>query len=539
MGKGTTLVLAFILAVFTAANAGNIHINSSILFIDGAAAPYNTVKPGDTVFIDAGTYDHLGIRGFSGQKDHPIVFINYGGKVIISGTYYYGISISGCSFFQFTGSGVDSIAYGFDLQKSDGGALGIGALATNYEIDHCKITSQKGPGILAKTDPDCSFSSTRDKFVCRNVSFHHNWIYHTDTEGIYFGSTSYDGFPLNCNGKDTTVLPHLTDGLELFDNLVEYSGWDGIQVGSTKNMRVYNNVVRYDSQKQVSYQMNGYSIGKGGTGLIYNNIAYRGSGTGMISFADGPATFFNNIVIEPGTNTIMPDGKYGFYIDTRTSTGPIKVINNLCSEPAAEGVKMVGYNNQPAVLDTVANNVVITDGASGTTSKFFKQAGDRAWIANNFHSYTWASTGYCNSDSLYFDICSESSFANVGIDFPEIDSFPDFCGKQRLVGPTVDAGPVESQSFETFFELTPKLSVVFGPNPVRDLLHLQLIEPNTRMEDLRIQIESVTGKLVYDRTLSFKSNEELLIAVESWDAGTYILKAEYNGLIKTIRLIKL
>jgi hypothetical protein len=61
-------------------------IGTSSTIAEGDYAPFNTIQPGDTVFIQAGTRSYLRIRDFEGTADHPIVFMNYGGTVSINTT---------------------------------------------------------------------------------------------------------------------------------------------------------------------------------------------------------------------------------------------------------------------------------------------------------------------------------------------------------------------------------------------------------------------------------------------------------------------
>src|SRR5262245_5499809 len=60
-------------------------ITLGVLKADGLAN-YATVKPGDTICVEAGTRSPLKLENFQGVEGKPIVFINSGGPVMIKGS---------------------------------------------------------------------------------------------------------------------------------------------------------------------------------------------------------------------------------------------------------------------------------------------------------------------------------------------------------------------------------------------------------------------------------------------------------------------
>lgn len=62
---------------------------------------------------------------------------------------------------------------------------------------------------------------------------------------MYIGHSFYSGFvTASCTGIAEKVFPHDIVGLKIYDNIVERTGYDGIQVGcAIKDVEVFNNTV--------------------------------------------------------------------------------------------------------------------------------------------------------------------------------------------------------------------------------------------------------------------------------------------------------
>ena len=242
--------------LFSQERGCDLMINPSTGEIDGHGNASN-IGPGDTICLKPGLRSYLWIKYLHGTKEHPIVIQNVTGGVDIT-DFYYGIKIDSCSYIKLSGKGVPSLNYGIRIHDIAGGGLSIENLSTDVEIEGLEIGYTVLAGIFAKSDPNCQFNSTRDKYVLHNLSIHDNYIHHTGMEGFYIGSSFYSGKTINCDGKDTLVYPHVLKGVKVFNNIVEYAGWDGIQVASADSgCFIYNNTVKYDSDSAIYNQMSG------------------------------------------------------------------------------------------------------------------------------------------------------------------------------------------------------------------------------------------------------------------------------------------
>jgi hypothetical protein len=253
------------LFVPTPAHTQGLVVNCTTTLVDAASPPFNQVKPGDTLFFQSGTRDYLLIRDFQGSSENPIIFMNLGGEVIIDTDHHFGISMQNCRYIQLTGTGAVANFYGFKIQRVvDGSGIGIGGMSSDFEIDHVYIENAPIGGIYAKTDHDCSFTNTREKFTQFNTLIHDNYIAGSGDEGMYVGSSKYFGQTVKCNGVDTLLYPSLLNGVRIFSNIISYSGWDGIQVSSAAtDCQVYDNLIMHDSQAEQTGQMSGILLGGG------------------------------------------------------------------------------------------------------------------------------------------------------------------------------------------------------------------------------------------------------------------------------------
>ena len=260
-------------------------IRQSDMYIDGKKLG---VKPGDTVCITAGKKKYLNLFNFYGTEKAPVVFINKGGLVEIGDPdWRYGCVIGRSEYFIFTGTGDPSLTYGIKINHTKPGASGLALGASHFDINHVEVANTGFAGIMAKIDPNCDPDSWQENFLMRYISLHHNYVHDTGGEGFYIG---YTGSPkkLNCDGNEIVAKPHNLEHVRIYNNRVENTGWDGIQVSrAVKDCEIFDNQVCNYGVKNEKWQQAGIMIGGGTTGKLYNNYIRKGTGGGIHVFGKG------------------------------------------------------------------------------------------------------------------------------------------------------------------------------------------------------------------------------------------------------------
>lgn len=527
------------------------------LYIDASDVAYKNIKPGDTLLFAAGNRDYLLIKNFQGQPGKPIVMMNTGGELIIDTDHYYGISIQNCRYFKFTGTGEPHQTYGIKIKRvANGGGLSIGDLSSDFEIDHVSIENCLIAGIYAKTDPDCSLASVRDAFTQFNTNIHDNYIANTGDEGMYIGSSKYFGQTVNCDGNDILLLPGLLDGVRIYNNIIKFSGKDGIQVSSAyKRCQIYNNTVQFDSQSETESQMSGILIGGGSKCDCYNNFISQGKGNGIESHGLGGYRIFNNIIVDAGRSFVPTDPtqmKHGIFVtDVSVQTDSAFYIqhNNIIN-PKSEGIR---FSSVRSKNNLIASNVIINPGnfdyyENGNTSFkgqdayiMFQYIESNAIIKNNFLERNANSAGYSSAIMQ----SSEDFKLNAGsplIDGADIDkkiSF-DFSGFHRPVGIKSDIGAFEYDVI-TSTEPQPNLpddEIKLLQNPVTNFLLFRL--PKESISEVYLNIYSLSGKMILQLIQSGLSAEDHIIQanISKMASGLYVYTIRTAEYVSSGKFIK-
>jgi hypothetical protein len=384
-----------------ASNPGRIIVPTGTYYIDANSSPYNRLGPGDTLFFQGGDKQYLQLKNFRGDSRLPIVFINLNGMVTINTNWYYGIVLNNCRYVRLTGTGDTRYFYGFMVSRVAGGAgLSIGELSSDVEVDHIYIANTSIAGVYAKTDPDCTLTSVRSNFTQYNTVFHDNYFSNTGNEGMYIGSSFYSGETITCNGKDTVVLPSVLKGVRVYNNIVKYSGWDGIQVGSaTTDCLILNNLVMYDSQAGVNFQMSGILIGGGSDCDCYNNYIYKGKGDAIESLGLGNYKIYNNVIVNPGWNYYPADPskmKYGIYVgDVSCVQGnSFSILFNDIINPKTNGIR---FSSTKSKNNLIASNAIIGPGAGTNGYIVLTSPSCEVLEKNNYFSMTSSGAGFADT----------------------------------------------------------------------------------------------------------------------------------------------
>ncbi|MFN0189525.1 MAG: right-handed parallel beta-helix repeat-containing protein [Bacteroidia bacterium] len=419
--------------------------DSTVWVIDGQLNPYASLAPGDTLLLTKGTRPFIIFKNIVGTQEKPIIIINQGGTVEINSDHYFGISIRKSKFIKLSGAGDTSSTYGIRIFNRQGSGLGIGDFSTNFEIENVEVGYSQYSGITAKTEPFCGFD--RNTFIQENTIIHHCYVHDTGTEGMYIGSTFYQGQTVQCNGTPTIILPALLRNVDIHHNRIENTGWDGIQVASAINAKIHHNRIKHDSQQLVEWQMTGITLGEGSSGEIYNNKVIDGEGMGIYSKGLGDVLIYNNQVIRPGLKNNLPSGKYGIYIDGVASLPGMyfNILNNLIINPKFEGIRFLNAKGAPK--NNIVNNVIVQESYLIDNDKavFINTLSQLINVSNNFTTTDMSTARFKNSMQDDYTAEAGSALIDGGANIEHQKIEFDFNDKKRNYGFGIDLGPFESE----------------------------------------------------------------------------------------------
>ena len=519
-------------------------ISLSSTIAEGFDAPFNQVQPGDTVYIQAGNRSFLRIRDFFGIKDNPVIFMNYGGAVTVNTSYGYGIAVSNCDFVRITGSGDPDNFYGIYIQHVGNGAgMSFDQLSSDFEMDHIKITNTASVGLFAKTDPDCSLKSTRNNFKQYNTRIHDNFVDSTGNEGFYIGSSFYNGETINCNGKDTVLLPETLSGVWIYNNIVRSTGWDGIQVSSASNdCQVFNNIVMYDSQAGVFGQSTGIILGGGSKCDCYNNYIGEGKGDGIEDHGLGGNRIFNNLIIDAGRTYYPGDlskKKYGIYVDDVSvqHDSSFRIMFNDIINPKCEGVRFGSVNSRN---NLVVSNAIINPGDyPADSNNAYVDLPDPAadvTISHNYEAPDTINAGFVNGS---YELKAGSPLIDAGYYDDEGVNF-DFLHHFRPQGAGFDIGAYEYGLSLAGIQLidTNKDHSYPYPNPSRVQMTIEYEFSNN--SDVQLDIYNLQGERLYSAIQSSVPAGSHTISVNVLDlpAGLYMYTLRAGNEVVTGKFIK-
>jgi hypothetical protein len=549
-----SVLTVLLICISTLASRGaHVIVQPTVLCIDGTAAPYKTLQPGDTILLKGGNRTYLLVRNFTGTLQKPFVFINYNGIVLINTDWHYGIVFRNCKYIKMTGTGDPNSFYGIMITRVQNGAgLSIGELSSYTEIDHVYIDNVAQSGIIVKTDPDCSFTSTRDKFTQYNTIIHDCFVGHTGDEGFYIGSSFYSGKTLTCNGKDTVVFPHLMQGVRIYNNIVTYTGWDGIQVGSaSRNCQIFNNVVTYDSQDGTNFQMSGILIGGGSQCDCYNNYIYKGKGDGIESLGLGDYRIFNNIIVDAGRSYYPADPskmKYGIYVNDNSARpgSTFSILFNDIINPKSNGIR---FASAVTKQNLIASNAIINPGLGSNAYIVVTNSGCEVSLKNNYLSLNASGAGFI--DTLY-RLDPSSPLINNGYSDGRRVYF-DYFYHPRPIGPQFDIGSyeynpnnplgpgysndstaVENEEERSGFSVDP----IPFPNPVhKNLTITYTIDPAS---DVELIIYDIKGSGFYheDQKQQTAGEHVFKVDTEFFPEGVCLFSIRTNGQTYTGKFYK-
>ena len=509
-------------------------IDSSTPYIDWKNPTFNDIRPGDTVCLKAGNWNYIQLKNFHGTADKPIVFINSGGTVVINTDHFVGIKIGNSSHIVFSGNGDPQAPYGFRILKvSNGAGMGIDDYSTDIEVAHVEISNTSLGGVYAKTDPTCSnLGATRGKFVMRNFSFHDNYVHDVAEEGLYIGNSHYAGLYLS--GCDTTVYPHALKGVFIYNNLVEHTGWDGIQVSSAdSNCQIHDNHINFDSQAGRIYQMSGILIGGGSVCKTYNNTITNGKGDGIDVFGMGNFNIFNNLIVDAG-KYYLPDKpnmmKHGIYVGkvVTTSNAVLGIYNNTIVSPKSFGIVL--SNNELSSI-RVKSNLIVAPGKLNETGNsayinISNMDAARVDSSNNYTAGNVSEVRFINANAGNYDLQPSSPAVDYGNDLTAEGITFDILNRSRPFHGLFSAGAYESHDPSVGIRSHKALDVEMFkiyPNPAKNKVNL-LIRTSIE-QDVQVVVTDIQGRTVLRKKIRCNPFENYVgrLSTRHLKSGEYLI----------------
>jgi hypothetical protein len=384
---------------------------------------------------------------------------------------------------------------------------------------------------------------------------HDNYIANTGNEGMYIGSTKYFGQNVNCGSKDTLLMPSLLEGVKIYNNIIKYSGWDGIQVSSaSKNCKVFNNTVLYDSQSSYVNQMSGIILGGGSKCDCYNNFILGGNGNGIENHGLGGNRIFNNLIVHAG-KSYMPDDlskmKFGIYVSDVSviADSSFYIYHNTIISPKSDGIRFSSIKSKKNII---ASNLIVNPGnfeyyENGNTRfkgndsyVMFPYTEAEAMLKTNYFSRNIDDIGFIAVNpriSSDFKLTKGSPLIDAADD--KYSPNFDFFGTKRPYGLHSDIGATEFDNTTLTNQLTTtkKNNRFQINNPVNDCLEITNYTGN--VQNISIRIFDLSGNQSFELLNTLIDNNKLIINTSKLPEGIYIYILESKECNETGKFIKL
>ena len=322
-------------------------------------SPIGTAYAGQTLCIPSGNYSGVYLYGLQGTANAPVVVTNCGeGQVVIDGNASGAFDVDDGQYLKFTGTGDPDQLYGFVVQNAGTGRASVRVKGddvgvTDIEIEFFEIMGPAYTGITVSNYPYCNPDLDRSVFTQANTLIHHNYIHdirndvgENGGEGIYIGTSHYfmSESPTS-SGCTTGYQDASLRGVQVYENIIEDTGRDGIQVGAAvEDMAIYHNTIRRYALAEDFGHVGGIQVNPGSVGHIYANFIESDANTTSetaIQFAggeDGPSYIYNNVIT--GASISL-----AFLTRMGNESSPVYVHNNTFInryESPTEGVSSTG-----------------------------------------------------------------------------------------------------------------------------------------------------------------------------------------------------
>jgi hypothetical protein len=376
-------ILAGVLSIGAAqmAVAADITISSQTATFD-----CSSVNPGDTVTLASGLRGPLTLRTCDGTGTKPIIIRNdpdATGPTTIrrtagsAGGYVFtcvdcvGVVIDGS--YKWVGA-PGGITYGIKITITGGGApaaflrlTGLTSFVTvrGVEIDGA-WPSLADNGIGISLNDHSKTAAANPGAWYEGFIIEKSYVHNVQGEGMYIGPNWYvGGIPLR--------------NIEIRNNLVEDTGWDGIQMKSAISG---TNLIHHNVLRRVGAATSGKIAGEifgismlDGPGKIFNNYVERSGDTAIQHWLpDLPASYgpqeveiYNNVVVDAGvTGATGSQGISSGHANTNRDGEKVaetlpKIYNNTIVRPRGWGITVGSVSTAQAFV----RDNIIADAASG------------------------------------------------------------------------------------------------------------------------------------------------------------------------------
>ena len=291
----------------------------NVYFIDAKtshvyADDYRTTpQGGDTIKILSGRTAGMKFKGFQGDKNTPIIFINEGGQVNINTSSWGALVFENCKYIKVSGTGDPNYHYGFKLKAKECG-LSFSEYSSDCEVEFIEIEGDEKSelnkngtffGIVAKKDfhgkPPVPYP------VFNNLIIHDTYIHHV-AEGMYIGETTSPGMEFS--------------HVKIYNNVVTNTFRESVQIANCiKGVEINNNIFLNAGTENLLHQNNALQIGANSVANVFDNIILNSPRFGVIILGNGDITLNNNYI----------QNNRGIYIDNRLQVIPnssIRIENN-------------------------------------------------------------------------------------------------------------------------------------------------------------------------------------------------------------------
>ena len=464
-------------------------------------------------------------------------------------------------YFNLSGTG-HTAKYGFriEMTKLGASALSINVKSTNCEIDHVEVAGFRlsggrysigSSGIVAKTDPVyCDPSTWRPNFTMYDVKIHDNYIHNVTNEGMYIGHTSWSAGTTGVCGTDTAKIkayPHAIMGLQIYNNKVDSTGWDGFQYACSPDAQVHHNIVTHAGLSLTAGQDNGIQIGGGAGGNMYSNTIDRVSGTGInaIDFIGGTKVY---------NNLVSRTGKPGIYTRNgpATQTAPLPRLPFLIANNTFDSTGYSGFD--PLELVDVADSIYVINnaivGLAASRLYINVTAGAIFTEGNNYKVATRPSNLFVNPLIGDYRAKSGAPIINQGQSITRWNIIKDRWDGTRVLNSIVDIGALEYGNTYSG-GIPPQLRVAAAAYPLDRAANSGsvLLYPNPTVDHVTLRsndsdvIQSVMVSNQLGTSVIQQKNKEEYAEMEldfsQLPTGLYILHVEYkSGLISQRKVIK-